>query len=140
MDLLQDTAVAKAGHNIKFDWEVLRGAGVELQSVTYDAMLASFVLDPSRRSHSLETLSLDHLGRPWQNPAEQVARGKAPTPYAEFAVEEAARGTGVECATVVALYRYFAPRLVDTELVPLLDRIEMPLVEVLVDMEWTGIA
>jgi DNA polymerase-1 len=140
VELLQDTAVAKAGHNVKFDWEVLRGAGVELQSVTYDTMLASFVLDPSRRSHGLDTLSLDHLGRPWQNPAEQVIRGKAPTPYAELAVDEAARLTGVECATVIALYRYFAPRLVDTELLPLLDEIEMPLVEVLVDMEWTGIA
>ncbi len=44
--LLTDSAVPKAGHDIKFDWQVLRRAGVELAGVAYDSMLASFVLDP----------------------------------------------------------------------------------------------
>ena len=52
----------KAGHNIKYDWQVLRGAGVELAGVAYDSMLASFVLDPGRRSHAIDNLCLEHLG------------------------------------------------------------------------------
>src|SRR6185312_11132460 len=52
-ELLADPRVPKAGHNVKYDWLVLRRAGVELAGVTHDAMLASFVLDPGRRSHAL---------------------------------------------------------------------------------------
>src|SRR5947208_986425 len=55
-ELLADPRVPKAGHNIKYDWLVLRRAGVELAGVSYDSMLASFVLDPGRRSHALDDL------------------------------------------------------------------------------------
>ena len=76
--LLSDPSVPKAGHNIKHDWQVLRRAGVELAGVEYDAMLASFVLDPGRRSHAIENLSVEHLGRALPPPPDPVARGKAP--------------------------------------------------------------
>jgi DNA polymerase-1 len=139
-DLLADPAVPKAGHNIKYDWQVLRRAGIPLGGVRYDTMLASFVLDPGRRSHGLDTLSLDHLGRPMKTYAHYAGKGKAEIPFAEVAVVEAAQYCGADSATVIALHEYFAPRLAETALQPLLDTIEMPLVEVLVDMEWTGIA
>lgn len=138
--LLRDPAVPKAGHNIKFDWQVLRGAGVELGGVAFDSMIASFLLDPGRRSHAIDTLALDHLGRTMQTYGEVAGRGKAELPFAEVAVGRAAEYCGNDSATVLALYDYFAPRLRETELEPLLRTIEMPLVEVLVDMEWTGIA
>jgi DNA polymerase-1 len=139
-ELLADPAVGKAGHNIKYDWQVLRRAGIELRGVAYDTMLASFVLDPGRRSHGLDTLSLDHLGRPMKTYSQYAGKGKAEIPFAEVAIGEAAQYCGQDSATVLALHEYFAPRLAETALQPLLDTIEMPLVEVLVDMEWTGIA
>ena len=138
--LLSDPSVPKAGHNVKFHWQVLRRAGVELKGVVYDAMLASFVLDPARRSHGLDTLSLDHLGRPMRIYQSTTGKGKTETPFAEVAVEEAAQYCAGDSATILALHAYFAPRLAETALQPLLDTIEMPLVEALVDMEWTGIA
>jgi DNA polymerase-1 len=138
--LLADPAVPKASHDAKFAWEVLRQAGVDLGGLRYDSMLASFVLDPGRRSHGLDTLSLDHLGRAMTPLPESAGRGKDQIPLAELPVDEVARHVGAETATVIALHEYFAPRLRDTELQPLLDEVEMPLVEVLVDMEWSGIA
>src|SRR5205807_1065249 len=50
-ELLGDAHVPKAGNNVKYDWLVLRRAGVGPGGVAYDSMLASFVLDPGRRSH-----------------------------------------------------------------------------------------
>ncbi|MGH7561647.1 MAG: DNA polymerase I [Gemmatimonadales bacterium] len=140
-DLLRDPAVPKAGHNIKFDWQVLRRAGVELAGLTFDAMLASFVLDPGRRSHGLDTLCLDHLSRPIRSYGDTPAgKGKTPIPFAEVAVAEAAVYCGTDAATVLALRELFLPRLEQAALKPLLDDIELPLVETLVDMEWSGIA
>jgi DNA polymerase-1 len=138
--LLRDPAVPKAGHNIKYDWQVLRRAGVEIAGVTYDSMLASFVLDPGRRSHAIDTLSLEHLGRPMRTYTDLTGRGKSQIPFAEVSVTEAAAYCGADSATVLALHGFFSQSLTEMALEPLLRDIEMPLVEVLVDMEWSGIA
>jgi DNA polymerase I len=138
-ELLRDPRVKKAGHNVKYHWQVLRRAGVELAGVAYDTMLASFLLEPGRRSHGIDTLSLDHLGSPMKRYSESAGKGKAQIPFAEIAIPEAASYCGADSATVLALRDVFAPGLAQTALQPLLDEIELPLVEVLVDMEWVGI-
>jgi DNA polymerase I len=138
--LLTNPNVPKAGHNIKFAWQVLRRAGVELAGVEYDSMLASFVLDPGRRSHAIDTLCLEHLGRTMQTYRELAGKGKSQVPFAEVAIPLAANYCGTDSSTILALHQFFAPMLSEMALDPLLREIEMPLVEVLVDMEWEGIA
>jgi DNA polymerase-1 len=137
--LLTDPQVPKAGHDIKRDWQILRTAGVELAGVAYDSMLASFVLDPGRRSHTIDTLCLEHLGRTMQSYQEVAGKGKSEIPFAEVPVPQAANYCGADGGTVLALHRFFAPMLQETSLEALLRDIELPLLEVLVDMEWTGI-
>jgi DNA polymerase-1 len=138
--LLADPSIKKAGHDLKFIWQALRTAGVELAGAAFDSMLASFVLDPGRRSHAIDTLSLDHLGRTMARSVDAAARGKTEIPFAELPVAQAARYAGGDAVSVLALEEFFTPRLVEMSLAPLLADIEMPLIPVLVDMEWTGIA
>ena len=139
-DLLTDPEVPKAGHDIKFDWQVLRAAGVELAGVAYDSMLASFVLDPGRRSHAIDTLCLEHLGRTLQSYQDLSGKGKSQIPFSRVAVPLAARYCGADATTVLGLHRFFAPMLSEMQMEALLRDIEMPLLEVLTDMEWEGIA
>jgi DNA polymerase-1 len=138
--LLTDSAVPKAGHNIKYDWQVLRRAGVELAGVAFDSMLASFVLDPGRRSHAIDTLSLEHLGRGMQSYSDVAGKGKAEIPFAEVGIGAAAAYCGADSATVLALHEFFTPMLVETGMTELFETIEMPLLPVLTEMEWRGIA
>ena len=138
-DLLTDPLVRKAAHDIKFHWQVLRGAGIELGGAAYDTMLASFVLDPGRRSHAIDNLCLEHLGRAMKTYADVAGRGKAEIPFAEVTILAAADYCGGDAGTVLALHEFFAPSLREMAAEPLLREIEMPLVEVLVDMEWEGI-
>lgn len=140
VDLLRDPAVPKAGHNIKFDWQVLRRAGIELGDVAYDSMLASFVLDPGRRSHAIDALSLEHLARPMRHHGDLAGRGRSEISIAEVPVAEAAMYAGGDATAVWALYQFFGPSLTEMGLDRLLVDIEMPLVQVLADMEWAGIA
>jgi DNA polymerase-1 len=119
---------------------VLRGAGVELQGAVFDSMLASFVLDPGRRSHAIDTLALEHFGRAIPAYGDVAGRGRSEIAFEEVAVERAAAYAGADAATVLALRDLFAPSLAEMQLEPLLQELEMPLVPVLVDMEWTGIA
>jgi DNA polymerase-1 len=138
--LLEDPTVRKAGHNIKYDWQVLRRAGVELGGVAYDSMLASFVLDPGRRSHAIDTLCLEHFGRAMQSYTDLTGKGKSQIPFAEVPIATAASYCGADSATVLALHDYLAPALREIAMEPLLRDIEMPLVPVLTDMEWDGIS
>ena len=137
--LLEDAAVRKAGHNIKYDWLVLRRAGVELSGVAYDSMLASFVLDPGRRSHDLEDLARERLGVTLRPYSELVGKGKSERPFACVPLPDAARYSAGGGAVVLRLRDEFRTELEDHQLLRLLDTIELPLVGVLVDMEWHGV-
>ena len=137
--LLTDPGVPKAGHHIKFDWQVLRSAGVELAGVTWDSMLAGFLLDSGRRSYGIDVLSLEYLGRAMQTYVEVAGRGKSEMPFAEVPVAMAAAYCGNDSATVLALHAAFAPALAGTPMGGVLDNVETPLTPVLVDMEWAGV-
>src|SRR2546426_6542707 len=106
--LLADAGVPKAGHNIKFAWLVLRRAGVELAGVAYDSMLASFVLDPGRRSHAIDDLARERLSVAMRTYAEVVGRGKAERPFADVPLGEADRkSTRLNSSHLVISYAVF---------------------------------
>ena len=137
--LLTDPMVPKAGHQVKFDWQVLRSAGVELAGVTWDSLVAGFLLDSGRRSYAIDVLSLEYLGRAMQTYIDVAGRGKGEIPFAEIPVSVAAAYCGNDSATVLALHDAFAPALAGTPMGGVLENVEMPLVPVLVDMEWAGV-
>jgi DNA polymerase-1 len=139
-DLLGDPDVPKVGHEIKADWLSLRRAGAELAGMARDTLLGAFVLEPGRRSYALEPLVLERLGEHLPG-REQVlgtgrsARAAADVPPAEAAAFCAARGRAI-----LALQAALDAELEGLGLERLLDDIELPLVGVLVDMEWCGVA
>jgi DNA polymerase-1 len=137
--LLEDAAVPKAGHNVKYDWLVLRRAGVELAGVVYDSMLASFVLDPGRRSHALDDLAHDRLGIPLRTYSDLVGKGKSRREFAAVPVPDAAGYSCADSEAVLLLRETFRAELADHGLLPLLDTMEIPLLRVLVGMQWHGV-
>src|SRR5690348_1336762 len=138
-ELLEDASIPKAAHDVKYDGLVLRRSGVELAGVTYDSMLASFVLDPGRRSHAIDDLARERLSLTLPTRAEIVGRGKAERPFASVPTVEAARYAALESETVLRLQAAFQPELEDHQLLHLLDTLEIPLIAVLADMEWKGV-
>jgi len=138
-ELLADSRVPKAGHDLKYDWLVLRRAGVELAGVSFDSMVASFVLDPGRRSHALDELARERLSLALGTYAELVGRGRAERPFAAVPLADAARYCAADSEIVLRLHDAFRPELEDHHLVRLLETIEMPLMPVLVDMESRGV-
>ena len=138
--LLEDPTVRKTAHNAKYDVLVLRRAGVMLQGLDFDSMLASYVLDPSRRSHALDALSVEFLGVPMTGYDELCGKGKQQIPYDEVPI---IAGRDYSCADsdiTLRLRALLEPRLNDHEVGALLREVELPLVDVLAEMEWTGVA
>jgi len=138
-ELLADPAVPKAGHDIKHDWLVLRRNGAELAGVAYDSMLASFVLDPGRRAHAIDELARERLSLEMPTYGDLVGRGRRERPFAEVSLRDAARYCCTDSETVLRLRAALQPELEDHHLLPLLEAIEVPLIRVLVNMEWHGV-
>ena len=138
--LIGDGAVGKVGHNLKYDWIVLRRAGVALRGAAFDTMVASFMVDPGKRSHALDSLALEHFGAQLRSFQDLVGRGKSERPFAEVPIRAAADYCCADSDYSLRLRGILAPILEEHRLAPLFHDVEMPLVEVLVDMEWEGIA
>ena len=138
-DLLEDPSVRKTAQNAKFDVLLLRCLGVELAGLDFDTMLASYVLDPGRRSHGLDVLALEFLDHTMTSYADLCGKGRSAIPFDECPVE-AARNYSCEDADVtLRLRKIFEPQLESHELTRLLDGVEIPLINVLAEMEWTGV-
>ena len=139
-DLLADPTIRKTAQNSKYDLLMLRSAGVYLAGLDFDTMLASYVLDPGRRSHGLDVLALEFLDHTMTSYADLCGKGRTAIPFDECPVP-AARDYACEDADMaLRLRRVFEPQLESYELTRLFDGVEIPLVDVLAEMEWTGIA
>ncbi|MDP1860360.1 MAG: DNA polymerase I [Gemmatimonadaceae bacterium] len=138
--LLEDPTIGKTAQNAKFDVLVLRGAGVRVRGVEFDTMLASYVLDPGRRSHSLDALAFEFLEHTMISYEALCGRGKTELPF-DVVPLDAARDYSCEDADMTwRLREVFAAQLEAVGMTRLFEEIEMPLVDVLADMEWEGVA
>jgi len=137
--LLEDPEVSKVGQNLKYDLLVLRREGVDLRGITFDTMIASYVLDPGRRSHGLDSLSTDFLGISPIAYAEVTGRGRKQIPFSEVPIVEATAYACEDSDLTLRLFERFDPQLDALGLRPLFRDLEMPLLPVLAEMEWTGI-
>ena len=135
--LLEDPDIKKIGQNIKYDWLVLARHGVELAVVVFDTMLASYLLNPSKRAHSLDQIALDFLDH--KTITYKDVAGKTSASFARVPVEKAAPYACEDADITLAAYKVLKKLLEDADLKGLLAEVEMPLVAVLMRMEKTGI-
>ena len=139
IELLEDPAIDKIGHDLKAELLRLRRSGVTLGGMSFDTEIASYVLDPGRREQLLDSLALQHLGQRLVTRIDLCGKGKDEVPLEECDVEAARDYVAGKADTALRLHERFAPELVETGLERLYREIEMPLIPVLAEMEWHGI-
>jgi len=137
--LLEDANVRKAAQNAKFDMLALRVAGVTIRGLDFDTMIASYVLDPGRRSHGIDLLALEFLDHKMTSLEELCGKGKDAIPFDQVPIECAREYSCEDADMTWRLRAMFEPQLETLQLARLFHEIEMPLVEVLAEMEWHGI-
>ncbi|MGQ0640238.1 MAG: DNA polymerase I [Gemmatimonadaceae bacterium] len=137
--LLEDPSIRKTAQNVKFDMLTLRQHGVSLRGIDFDTMLASYVLDPGRRSHALDLLAMEFLGRTTTTYEQLCGKGQSLLPFDVVPVE-CARDFSCENVDITHQLRtVLEERLTSHQLNDLFRDIELALVQVLAEMEWTGI-
>ena len=137
--LLEDPAVAKTGQNIKYDALVLRRAGVRLAGIEFDTMVASYLGNPAAKSHSLTVLAAEVLGHKMLTYAEVTGSGKKQIGFEEVEVERAAFYSAEDADMTLRLVPPLLQKLRETDQERLFREVEMPLLEVLAEMEWHGV-
>jgi len=138
-DLLQDPAVAKIAQNGKYDMLVLQREGVLVTPLAFDTMIASYVLDPGRRSHGLDMLALEFLGHTMISYEDVCGKGKNAIGFDAVAVPAATMYSCEDADITLRLATIFEEQLDQLSLSALFRDIEMPLVPVLAAMESVGI-
>jgi DNA polymerase I len=138
--MLEDPAVRKIGHNLKHDYVVLRRAGVNLGGIDFDTMIASYVLDPGRKDHTLDSLALQHFDYRTTTYDELCGKGKDHRSIAECDVERVKEYAGEDVDVAIRLEQKLRPELESLHLEGLYRDIELALIDVLADMETWGIS
>jgi DNA polymerase-1 len=137
--LFADESIAKVSSNMKRDTIALAHHGMALKGVTFDTMLASYLLDPDLRGHGLAEIILRHSDRVIPSHATVVGKGKAQKLLSELTFEEVMPWCSPEATLVQPVQKELALELEQAGLAKLLHEVEIPLASVLAHMEQRGV-
>ncbi|UCG38905.1 MAG: DNA polymerase I [bacterium] len=137
--LLADGGVEKIGQNIKYDLQVLLRSGWPLEGIAFDTMVASWLINPSRRSHSLTEIASELFGHTMVTYGDLTGKGRQQIPFPQVRVAEASDYSCEDSDVTFRASGKLAAGLGEMELEELFHDVEMPLVRVLADMEMAGV-
>ncbi|QDU33740.1 DNA polymerase I [Poriferisphaera corsica] len=145
-DVLTDEKILKFGHNIKYDYLVLRYAGVKMEGVAFDSMIAAWLMEqPGLGMDDLSYAILNHEAMPISDLIDtKASRGKKktsdkPSTMDLVPLEQITRYAAEDADLTLRLCEHFENELKEHDLIGLADDLEMPLIEVLAEMEFNGI-
>jgi DNA polymerase I len=139
-DAFTDPAIKKIGHNLKYDCLILRNYGLNTSPLSFDTMVAAWVIEPESHRLGLKTMAELELGVKMTHIKELIGSGKSQITMDAVAVEDVAPYAGADAEIPLRLEKILSERLVKNQLDKVFNEIEMPLVPVLEDMEFAGIA
>jgi len=138
--LLENPAIKKIGQNLKFDLLVLRNAGIDVANIYFDTMIASYILDPSRPSHGMDYLAQELLQYKTIKIGELIGKGPRQLTLDQVATDRVTDYSAEDALITWRLYEVLNERLRLAGLSDLFHNIEMPILPVLVDMEYLGVS
>lgn len=136
--LMENDQIAKIGQNIKFDAMMLRAAGVEVRGKKYDTMILHYLLDPESR-HNMNVLAQRYLNYSPIEIETLIGRGAKQLTMDMIAVDRVAEYAAEDADITLQLKQALWPKVCDEGLQYLYAEIEEPMIDVLADMEWTGV-
>jgi DNA polymerase-1 len=137
--VLEDPAIKKIGHDLKFDAILLERHGVVMRGLETDTMIASYLVDANRSSHPLEELALEHTGYKALTEEDVCGRGAKSVSFSQIPVQ-AALDYGGERSDLALQLAPALRAIMDREtLTPVYENLEHPLIPVLMAIERAGV-
>jgi len=136
--ILEDNKISKIGQNIKYDALILKRFGIDLNGIIFDTMVAAHLVNPEARSYKIDNLSLEHLNYKMVPIEDLIGTGRNQITMAEVELEKAAYYAVEDADVALQLYEIFKGKIDEKELKKYFEDIELPLVEILLEMELQG--
>jgi DNA polymerase-1 len=136
--ILEDVNIKKLGQNLKYDYEVFKKYGIELDGILYDTMLESYLLNSSNPRHDMDSLALKHLNHTTIKYTDVTGVGKKQIPFRQVSINEAAKYSTEDVDVTLRLHKALYNKL-DDKLKSVLHTIEVPLLTVLANIELYGV-
>jgi DNA polymerase I len=137
---MTDPKIGKIAHNAKYDYIMLAKNGLNVSPLTFDTMLAEFIVDPGSRNLGLKNLAYTKLGEEMTRIEELIGKGKKMISMADVAIESAAPYAVADAETTLRLMPILQADVRRVNGTKLLEEIDLPLTPVLADMEMAGIS
>ena len=137
--VLADEAIAKAGHNIKYDMIVLARCGMPVRGIRFDSMIAGWILDPESRQLGLKPMAKSMLGIKMTEIETLIGKGKQQITMDRVPVKEAAPYAAADAEVVLQLIPVLREKMQQEQTEHIFEELEIPLIPVLADMEMRGI-
>ncbi|GMT41699.1 MAG: DNA polymerase [bacterium] len=138
--VLENVKIEKYGQNIKYDYIVLKKEGVDMQPLSFDTMLASYLLAPEERRHNLGHLSEKYIGHGMIEYADVAGKGAKQLTFNLVEISKAAEYSAEDADMTMRLTQILRKEIKEKGLENLYYSIELPLVKVLASMEQNGVA
>lgn len=137
---LEQAAVPKWGHNLKYDLEVLLRAGIRPRPLAFDTMLASYVLASGTRAHDLDTLTFTILGREKIPITSLIGKGRDQKTLSAAPLDAVAEYSCEDADMTLRLKRHFDQTFADEPILRrVFEELEVPLIPVLAHLELAGV-
>jgi DNA polymerase-1 len=138
-EILYDPKIKKIGQNTKYDCIVLRREGLPVRGIDLDTMVLSYLLEPNWGKHNLDKLALTYLQTKPTSYSEIVGKGKKEVTIDAVDIEKVAPYACEDADLALRLSKILWPKVQEKKLHKLYRDIELPLIEVLADMEMWGV-
>jgi DNA polymerase-1 len=136
---MTDAKIGKVAHNAKYDYIMLARYGLVVTPLTFDTMLAEFIIDPASRNLGLKNLVHTRLGEEMTHIEELIGKGKNQLSMADVAIEAAANYAAADAENTLRLMPIMQKELERVNGTNILTEIDLPLTPVLAEMEMTGV-
>jgi DNA polymerase I len=137
--VLENQNIKKIGQNIKYDWLVLNRHGIFLKGVSFDTMVASYLINPSKRAHNLDQIALDFLDHKTISYEDVTGKGKNAIGFDKVPLDKALPYACEDADITLMAADVLKPRLEEIGVMELFEKVELPLIPVLMRMEQKGI-
>lgn len=136
--VFSDKSIKIYGHDMKNLIVYLKRRNASLDGLAFDTMIGAYILNASRNTYTVAELSQEYLGYSFESVQELSGRGKSFVPFADIPVQQLAVTAVRHSRTVLELTNAIREMILQNGQEELYFEIELPLVEVLADMEYTG--
>ena len=139
--IFESDKIKKVGQNIKYEYIVLSNYGIKLGGISFDTMIASYLLNPSKFTHNLDDIAFECLGHRMSTPIEDlIGKGKSAITMDRVDVDKVSVYCCEDSDVTLRAKKIMEKELSAKDLEDLFYKVEMPLVEVLAKMEIDGVA